>query len=252
MGRGLIDIKPLTLLLAAICLVFVSGCDNHLLETTASPSSPPSSNRQKPVEVHQDDTLIISKTVGSSHWGIYQKNRAIYVDYSDDKGNHRSNTLPLQDDWEKDIASSDCVLSGFNEKGLSWILLHSDMASGSQKKDLFITNDNGQTWKYAGAMPSIGYVNGITFRDESEGWAGFEYYGDYLIPLYHSIDGGKTWVKQIIDLPKGYRYGNVYAPEFDKNSNLMGKIEIEFARENSDIKDIITYHTDDGGNTWSK
>jgi hypothetical protein len=223
-----------------------------VVTTTNSSISQTANNNEPTVTPNQNVKLIISKSVGTEHWDIYQKNGGIIVYYSDDKGNRVSAALPLQDGFKNINLSSDFFLPVFNEKGPSWLLLHSDMSSGSEEKHLFVTKNKGKTWEYVGKMPSTGYVNGITFRNENEGWAGFEYYGDYLIPLYRTLDGGKTWDKKNIDLPKGYRYGNVYAPVFDPNYDLKGKIEIEFARENSDIKDTVTYLTSDGGNTWVK
>jgi photosystem II stability/assembly factor-like uncharacterized protein len=195
---------------------------------------------------------ILSKSIGNNNLEIYETGGGIYVDYSDDNGNQVSAALPLQDQLKINDLTSDFFLPVFNVKGPSWILLHSDMALGSEEKILFVTKDKGKTWEYAGKMPSEGYVNGITFRNENEGWVGFEYYGENLVPLYRTIDGGKTWEKQIIDLPKGYRYGTVFAPSFDPNYDLKGRIEIEFARDNSDIKDTIAYQTSDGGKSWIK
>jgi hypothetical protein len=216
--RGSLMKKSLSLILVVVCIFFFSSCreSDKLSKNIAGSSNPQTTNNSIPTIV-ANEKLILTKFIGPNRW---------------------------------EILSSDFFLTVFNEKGPSWLLLHSDMASGSEEKFLFITKNKGETWDYVGKMPSMGYVNGITFRNENEGWAGYEYYGNYMVPLYRTLDGGKTWDKQIINLPKGYRYGNVFTPSFDPNFDLKGSIKIDFARENSDVKDTFTYQTSNGGKSW--
>jgi hypothetical protein len=256
-----------------ICLfvlttIVLTGCTNpfptstkassSIIATDTAPidSTPITSATPTPTPtVVPNEKLILSKSVGPNRWEINEKNKKIFVDCIDDKGNRISTILPLQDEFKISDLSSDFFLPVFNQKGPSWLLIHSDMALDSQEKFLFVTKNKGETWDYVGEMPRTGYVNGITFRNENEGWAGFEYYGSYMVPLYRTLDGGKTWDKQIINLPKGYRYGNVFAPTFDPNFDLKGSIKIEYAREISDVndtKDTFTYQTSNGGKSWVK
>jgi hypothetical protein len=245
--------KSLSLILVVICIFFFSSCgESEKLSKNIPVSSIPQTTNNSIPTVVPNGKLILTRFIGPNRWEIFERNEKIFVDCIDDKGNRISAILPLHDEFKISDLSSDFFLPVFNEKGPSWLLLHSDMALGSEEKFLFVTKNKGETWDYVGKMPSVGYVNGITFRNENEGWAGFEYYGSYMVPLYRTLDGGKTWDKQIINLPKGYRYGNVFAPSFDPKFDLKGSIKIEYPRENSDVKDTFTYQTSNGGKSWVK
>ncbi|WP_335966099.1 YCF48-related protein [Galbibacter sp. PAP.153] len=105
------------------------------------------------------------------------------------------------------------------------------VASG---KDVYTTEDSGQTWKYLSTFEKR--IVSLKFINENTG---------YLITLssvYKTTDGGVTWEEKNNGITTNFQ------------DNLLC---IDFADENTGIisggsyEDTVTYKTSDGGETWT-
>jgi hypothetical protein len=159
---------------------------------------------------------------------------------------NRSN-IPIQKDWEKGV-QKDNIFASISD--INWILFTSDPGLGLMGKTLYKTRDNGKSWVFVNDVSLIveGYVTGISFRDEKNGWISATQHGIALLPLYHTKDGGASWIIQKIDIPGGYKYGNAYPPIFDEKDTMQGKIKIEFVSDSD--KKTVELITTDGGESW--
>jgi Response regulator containing a CheY-like receiver domain and an HTH DNA-binding domain len=92
-----------------------------------------------------------------------------------------------------------------------WLLVGSEPGAGSQPKELFSTNDGGQTWVHltgslgfgTGGVPTSspgqgisigGYVGPVVFTSDLEGWIASPRAG-----LLHTSDGGSNWSLGLMD-----------------------------------------------------
>ncbi|BBH22276.1 hypothetical protein Back11_36210 [Paenibacillus baekrokdamisoli] len=158
--------------------------------------------------------------------------------------------LPFQFDWEKHTQPEGVFLSTAAQGLTSWIMLTSEPAAGLMDKTLYKTSNGGKSWVYVKDVSLIvdGYVTGIAFRNDKNGWIAATQHGEALLPLYRTTDGGKTWLIQKIEIPAAYKYGNAYPPVFDPKNSSVGTLKIEFVNEST--KNMTSYITSDGGQTW--
>ncbi|RTE07191.1 WD40/YVTN/BNR-like repeat-containing protein [Paenibacillus whitsoniae] len=199
--------------------------------------------------------LIGTYSNQSEQVSLYNSTDGIVVKSSSDKGKTWSYAVPLpfKQDWEKQIQAGNVYTSLLSSSSPSWILLTSDPALGLMNKSLYESSDNGKTWIFINDVSQVidGYVTGISFRSPTDGWISATYHQDTaMVPLYRTKDGGKTWLLQNIPIPKGYKYGNAYAPVFNINNAQSGTLKIEFVSDTS--KDEFEFITKDGGETWVK
>ena len=124
---------------------------------------------------------------------------------------------------------------------------------------LYQTTDGGATWalKYSidpsqpnNTLPFSGHKNGMTFRDPSTGWVGGYVPSPGTVYLYKTTNGGVTWSQQSLALPPGYEASdiNLTAPTFFSSSD--GVLPVWMSRGAD--RDLFTYVTHDGGNTWTR
>ncbi len=112
------------------------------------------------------------------------------------------------------------------------------------------TRNGGISWEKQSLPDNVGILNRIDFIDANNGWiAGIENIGEVSDPdvngaIYHTNDGGSSWIKQyspdlqlvftgidFVDATNGWTVG------FKANSGVSGK---------------LIYHTSDGGVTWDQ
>jgi hypothetical protein len=198
--------------------------------------------------------LIGTYSNHSEQVSLYNSTNSILVKSSSNNGKTWSDAVPLpfKQDWEKQIQAGNVYTSLLSNSSSSWILLTSDPAAGLMSKSLYESSDNGKTWIFINDVSLVidGYVTGVSFRSSTDGWIAASQHGTAMLPLYRTKDGGKTWSLQNIPIPKGYKYGNVYAPVFDVNNAQSGTLKIEFVSDTS--KDEFKFTTRDGGDTWVK
>ncbi|MDR3668105.1 MAG: YCF48-related protein [Ignavibacteriaceae bacterium] len=108
-----------------------------------------------------------------------------------------------------------------------------------ENQNIVKTTDGGQTWRTVlAAVPygSRNKVGGITFGDQTTGYAWFSLndYGDYFV--FKSTDAGENWNKVLETTGPGYIQGNIVF--FDANTGVI------LGPQNYKMR------TTDGGQTW--
>lgn len=149
------------------------------------------------------------------------------------------------------LSKSDHIFSSIPPaSNVYWVLLASDPALGQMGKTLYKTEDNGKSWVFVNDVSQAvdGYVTGVSFRDDKNGWIAATQHGTAMLPLYRTEDGGKSWSVQKIDIPEGYKYGNVYPPVFDEKDPAQGTLKIDFMSDSN--KKTVEFKTTNGGETW--
>ncbi|MFK7695152.1 WD40/YVTN/BNR-like repeat-containing protein [Paenibacillus sp. HJGM_3] len=157
--------------------------------------------------------------------------------------------VPISKDWEKDVKEENVFSSTASNS--RWLLLTSEPALGQMGKTLYKSENNGKSWLFVNDVSQIvdGYVTGVAFRDDRNGWISATYHGVTPVPLIRTKDGGKSWSKQEIAIPSGYHYGNVYPPVFKETDVKLGTLKIEFVSDTD--KKTVEFQTTDGGETWN-
>jgi beta-lactamase regulating signal transducer with metallopeptidase domain len=241
-------------------IIVLSGCaltnaksnnaDNQ--QTSATSESSPKDDSTFPApKVSSGDQLIYSTVIGETEGWFLYKSTQFDVYHSFDKGQTwEKSSLPEQP-WEIGKENVFVSLHPKQEGKSNWILLTTGPAMGQMGKFLYQSVSNGKSWTMKGDLSTTvdGYVTGINFRNDKEGWITASHHGDALIPLYRTQDGGNTWNLQEISIPQGYRYGNAYPPSFNPSNDLIGSLKIEFVGDTK--RDTLEYITKDGGETWT-
>jgi photosystem II stability/assembly factor-like uncharacterized protein len=94
-------------------------------------------------------------------------------------------------------------------------------------------------WKKLTTEPYAGKQDDITFVDENTGW-----YVNGYGKIFHTIDGGTTWEKQLEQ--KGTFFRTIAF--VDKNIGFAGTVGTNYFRNVTDT--IPLYGTKDGGKSW--
>jgi hypothetical protein len=247
-------------LLTLSMMLIMTGCQFNAGSTLkATPVPTPISN---PIPnllstTPKDDALDLTQLIGNypnqlDQVSLYKSKDGLFVKRSSDNGKTWSDaaSLPIKQDWEKEIQAKNVYVSLLSSSSPSWILITSDPALGLMNKSLYSSNDNGKTWTFINDVSQVvdGYVTGISFCSPTDGWITASQHGTAMLPLYRTKDGGKTWSLQNIPITKGYKYGNAFPPKFDVNNLQSGTLKIEFVRDSN--KDVFEFTTKDGGETW--
>lgn len=234
-------------------LIIITGCQTNFESSNKTTSTPTPLSTTSKVVVSDSMQLIGTYSNQSEQISLYNSTDGVVVKSSSDKGNTWSDTvsLPFKQDWEKQIKAENVYTSLQSSLSPRWILVTSDPALGLMNKSLYESSDNGKTWIFISDISLVinGYVTGISFHSPTDGWISATYHQDSaMVPLYRTKDGGKTWLLQKIPIPKGYKYGNAYAPVFDMKNAQLGTLKIDFVSDTS--KDVFEFITKDGGDTW--
>jgi photosystem II stability/assembly factor-like uncharacterized protein len=236
-----------------LCIMMITGC--------TSPSAGDNSEEAIfPQPALGDSSKLISSYFAGKleGWFLYlnsvSNQSKVQIVHSSDHGKTwDQSALPINQQWEQGIRKEN-VFASFHarQEGISnSILLTSEPALGLMSKTLYQSTGNENNWTFVGDLSSVidGYVTGITFRDNLTGWIGATQHGAAMLPLYRTMDGGKTWKLQEIPIPNDYKYGNAYPPHFEANHPLVGSLDIEFVGDSN--RDTIEYQTTDGGENWT-
>ncbi|MBD3918808.1 hypothetical protein H8B09_08605 [Paenibacillus sp. PR3] len=223
--------------LIGLVVGLLAGCSNEVISTTEINIEPSS---------HTDaDTTIQSYLVEQSDSQPSEQTPPIPYDKI-------AQLLPIQEPWEQQLSESNVYFSFHSVQSTApdWILLVSDPAMGLMEKRLYKSLDHGDTWSFVHdvSITIDGYVTGITFRDDQNGWITASQHGQELVPLYRTSDGGLTWSAQSVAIPEGFNYGNVDPPTFQDEAGMNGTLNIEFVNDND--RKTFHYVTNDGGETW--
>jgi len=151
-----------------------------------------------------------------------------------------------------------------------WMLIVLAEIHGSMSVEIRRTNDGGKTWQLAtrteplmddplypdtpGGLPLNCIKYGISFVDESAGWATGDCWIETLF-LYVTSDGGSTWApRRSLPVPEGLPpnafelyYSRTFPPVFFPSRD--GYMEV-FLETDADTWMPILYTTEDGGINW--
>lgn len=156
----------------------------------------------------------------------------------------------------------------FIDSSNGWVMTSLDSSKDSediQEKALYTTTDGGNTWKKimqntgvfvtegstAQAIPQVGKLVGMSFRDRNNGFVTLEQHG--TPHLYITSDGGKTW-KTGPDFDKNKKLPACHSlttgkPQFFGDSKTAGWMNIGCVKDNQ--TSYNGYFTHDAGKTWN-
>lgn len=185
---------------------------------------------------------------GQTCWvAMISSGTQIIVEQTHDGGHH----------WAKSQFANhtgDSLLLSFLDRRHGWLLTISDMASGSTRKELFRTEDGGQTWGFVtNALPDHIDPRGMTFRSSTEGWLAAGYHGSDEVPLYKTKDAGRHWHLQSLPEPDASvdgGYGSVTPPRFSGLHKRRGILTVDYRDNNINRSEAVAYVTHDGGRNW--
>ncbi|MEC0179253.1 hypothetical protein P4H83_30670 [Paenibacillus favisporus] len=213
----------------------------------------------EPAQVPENAERIYAHATGSEGWFIYSAlqggQASLLTFYSPDRGaNWKSSAWKLDPDLNQKMTKHNIFVAMAKTGGKNqiWILLTSDPGAGLMTKKLYLSDNELQSFSLVSDVSDKvdGYVSGVTFADAQHGWIAASYHGSVTVPLYRTTDGGKSWVLQHIDIPEGFKYGNVSPPQFDAADSKTGSLAIEFVSD-AETRTFI-YTTKDAGEHWAK
>ena len=115
------------------------------------------------------------------------------------------------------------------------------------------SSDRGLTWTYKVFNDiSAGYLTGIDFINKDTGWvAGYDQIGTiYYCVIYKTIDGGKTWERQMYENTNSFR--GIQKIQFANDSVGFALAECGGFAESGYKSDIVAFRTKDGGKNWTR
>lgn len=126
----------------------------------------------------------------------------IQVSISDDSGDTwRETTIDRKDD-----ISWSCI--GFTTDSNGWVVICSFVGMGNERHELYSTKDGGTSWTKIDSNIDDIYgrvLSGSGFVDENIGFLCFRYENEEFSPaVCMTEDGGETWEKINISIPKEY------------------------------------------------
>ena len=163
--------------------------------------------------------------------------------------------------WQKALLPDQGIGDGqifFLNAQVGWIMVGKGAAAGSEAVDVLHTSDGGATWKVISvsnyttvnnptAIPFGGDKSGLSFVNETTGWATGSSAADNFAWLYVTHDGGVTWRHQAISLPANATQVSTISPVFfNATDGLLPVIIPSLAGQTVDI-----YVTNNGGASWS-
>ncbi|MBJ9990085.1 WD40/YVTN/BNR-like repeat-containing protein [Paenibacillus sp. S28] len=229
--------------------------DNRSSEPTARATE----DFPEPAQVPENAEQIYAHATNSEGWFIYSAlqggQASLLTFYSPDRGaNWKSSAWKLDPDINQKMTEHHIfvAIAKTGGKNQIWLLLTSDPGAGLMTKKLYLSDNELQSFSLVSDVSDKveGYVSGVTFADAQHGWTAASYHGSVTVPLYRTTDGGKSWVLQNIDIPEGFKYGNVSPPQFDAADSKTGSLTIEFVSD-TETRTYI-YKTKDAGEHWAK
>ncbi|REE70514.1 hypothetical protein A8990_13069 [Paenibacillus taihuensis] len=229
-----------------VTITLLSGCTNKEVTSPStsamrSSESNPTTNQGTATGDSPDQSTTISEN---------KKDATTFSSNTSEEEFSISN-VPIRKDWEKHVNNESTFTSSVTSNSkFRWLLLTSEPALGQMGKTLYKSEDYGKSWVFVNDVSQTveGYVTGLTFRDDKNGWISATQHGTELLPLYRTINGGESWKTQKIDIPEGYKYGNAFPPIFDEKDPMQGTLKIEFVGDLN--TKTMKFITTDGGETW--
>jgi photosystem II stability/assembly factor-like uncharacterized protein len=139
-----------------------------------------------------------------------------------------------------------------------WLLINEGVGAGQNPYVLVRTSDGGRHWSVAarydstrrtrGSFPGCDCTDALTFRSASTGWAtGNPFAYPFLLWLYRTTDGGRTWTRQAPAAPRGFTHADTYPPRLLGRG--LGILPVQlYGRRGAHSFEL--YVTHDGGAHW--
>jgi len=139
-----------------------------------------------------------------------------------------------------------------------WMMLFAGVATGNMGIRFFQTTDGGVNWNQvytnvptdpgaSDSLPFAGIKSGFTLRTMQEAWVSGQTYAMNDFYLYHTTDGGHTWVPTNYQLPfTGEGMYLTLPPKFFDAQTAI--LPMTAGSEGSATFFLITH---DGGTTWA-
>ncbi len=143
----------------------------------------------------------------------------------------------------------------FVDERRGWMLMDIQGNSALSSGNLFVTDDGGTTWS---ALPQAPVAGKIQFFPAATGWLVGGVHED---ELYRTRDGGSTWARNVMVLPKRVQPytivggdGKTYSmhptymgPYFSTEQDGILAVSVPVSERNGPL---LTYTTQDRGDTW--
>ena len=164
------------------------------------------------------------------------------ISISEDGGKtYRETSLPKDDKY---LPRRQFI--GFNDEGLCYALVTSGKVMSQEGSTVYISKDNGKTFKEAGGFVSS-LVNGVNIINDKV------WYIETKLGLKKTEDAGKTL--EDVEIPcKGEfleYYDTLMPPKFKGNEGVMYVSQGEDADYGAGSKQVAKLITKDGGKTWT-
>ena len=185
-----------------------------ILRTTDGGSSWKDLTPRTALEENKGRTVNVSAYFSDANhaWVIYWEP----VSWQPDKGVQVWLTADAGANWERiELPISGYTLQyfrnpeiGFTDNQIGWIFAKLGNSEGRTFYGLYTTFDGGRNWNPVvtpdtGNLSSANIRNGAVFRDALEGWiSGENNFEDPSSMLWHTQDGGATWVTQTLPVPE--------------------------------------------------
>ena len=147
-------------------------------------------------------------------------------------------------------------IGSFGEDGM-YLALGGPLAMGSQPISLFISRDNGATWReiddpyHQGVYRGV--MTGVAFATAETGFVCYRYYEDAGPTVYCTYDGGESWSRLAVELPAQYvsdRGRWVFTPSSPEFDGINGVIPVEVLDQDTGETAQLRLVTSDGGRAW--
>lgn len=165
---------------------------------------------------------------------------------SDDMGKTWNNaSIPLNGV----TASWNCI--GFTSQNDGWLVICSFVGMGHELHYIYMTSDGGKTWKYVNGNINDIYsrmLSGGGFVNDEVGFLCFRYESDFQPAICVTRDGGLTWSKLFISLPREYDgYNKTPLSPVLKGTDIV--LPVLLTDDNGEAGTIYLISEDDG-TTW--
>jgi beta-lactamase regulating signal transducer with metallopeptidase domain/photosystem II stability/assembly factor-like uncharacterized protein len=202
-------------------------------------------------------TLQPGGSVSADAVGFYISSEKTAIAYG---GADETVTVLTSDDMGKTWSSADILLDGaeaswncigFTSQNDGWLVICSFVGMGREQHYIYMTADGGKTWKpVSGNVNDIyaGMLSGAGFASDKVGFLCFRYETDFQPAICVTRDGGLTWSRLSVSLPKEYDGYNKtpLSPALDGTDIILPVLLTDDSGEAGTVYLV----SDDEGETW--
>ncbi len=202
-------------------------------------------------------TLQPGGSVSADAVGFYISSEKTAIAYG---GADKTVTVLTSDDMGKTWSSADILLDGtqaswncvgFTSQNDGWLVICSFVGMGREQHYIYMTADGGKTWKpVSGNVNDVysGMLSGAGFASDKVGFLCFRYETDFQPAICVTRDGGLTWSRLSVSLPKEYDGYNKtpLSPALDGTDIVLPVLLTDDSGEAGTVYLV----SDDEGETW--